>query len=82
MPARDWLTTEEVAELMGLKATSVASLSHAARKGVPGANPNFPQPVAQKVTLYERQDVLRFLEERAKNPSRLGRPPKKLDASD
>ncbi|MEA5457320.1 helix-turn-helix domain-containing protein [Sinomonas sp. JGH33] len=69
---RDWLTTDEVAELLGLKPTTVAQASYQARKGGGGMYENFPQPRFQKVTIYSRADIEAYMKSRRK----AGRPPK------
>lgn len=73
---RNWLTTDEVAALLGIKATSVSQQASNARKKLDKWDHDFPQPVAQKVTIYSRKEVEAYVELRAKrNPNRRGRPP-------
>ncbi|GAA4659622.1 hypothetical protein [Arthrobacter cryoconiti] len=73
---RDWLTTDEVAALMGIKPASVSQQASNARKLKEKWDPDFPQPVAQKITIYSREEVMKYLDLRAqRNPNRKGRPP-------
>ena len=72
---RDWLTTDEVASLMGIKPASVSQQASNARKKLPKWDHEFPQPVVQKVTIYSRQEVEDYIKLREqRNPNRVGRP--------
>ncbi|XAS69926.1 hypothetical protein V3C33_21065 (plasmid) [Micrococcaceae bacterium Sec5.7] len=72
-----WLTTDEAAELLGIQPQSFITQASAARKKQPKFDPDFPQPVVQKVTIYARKDIEDYMAARAaRNPNRRGRPTK------